>query len=167
MLRSQRTARPTLEVLEGRDLPSTIGFFAPSLVQPLTQLTSQINNATTQMQTDFNNGQTASQASQFGTADQNYAKALNDYGQIQAYNNAINQVVKADQTFLLVGIAAGIFDQNDTFFLLSAFKTINDAKSAASSDLSTANGILNTTFANNNFFSSNTGQTTLASVLNS
>jgi len=167
MMRSQRTVRPTLEVLEGRDLPSTFGLSIPSLVQPLTQLTNQINTATTQMATNFNNGQTASQASNFPAADNDYAKALNNYGQIQAYNNAITQVATADQNFILVGFFVGAFDQNDAFSLFAAFKTINDAKSAASSNLSTANGILNTTFANNNFFSGNPGETTLASILNS
>jgi hypothetical protein len=139
--------RPQLERLEGREMPSTLGFFLPTLIQPVVQATNQLTSQLNTMNSDFSKLQkdaTAAAGAFNQTIASDYAKLGNDFGQITALNSQVKAQVSADQTFLFLLAFSGALDQSDTFFLFSAFNTLSNDLSSANSTLSSANSVANT-----------------------
>jgi hypothetical protein len=127
-------------------MPSTLGFFLPTLAQPVVQATNQLTSQLKTMNSNFSKLQTDATAAAGAfnqTIASDYAKLGNNFGQITALNSQVQMQVSTDQTFLFVLSFSGALDQSDTFFLFSTFTTLSNDLSTANSVLSSANSIAN------------------------
>src|SRR4051812_16145400 len=92
-------ARPQLEELEDRALPSLVGLVFPTLTQVITeavqQMSTNANNLRAgfvQLQTVANSSATATPSS---TSQQLYAQTAYDYGQVVALNSQVQAQIAA------------------------------------------------------------------------
>jgi hypothetical protein len=142
------TFRPSLEVLEERDVPSVAGvalyFAVPSFV-------SQSNAASTSW--------TASPQSDFITLQQNIqtqgwtattvgslSKVMSDYGSAEQTYNFASHISSLLETGLLMGAASGVFDAGDAIIWWSAWTQLRNLDNTVSHDAGVANGIASTSF---------------------
>lgn len=139
-LPTSRFFRPTLEVLETRELPSS-GVSGLLLSQSLGQLATDLGNALTILRSNAQN-LSKDLSGSTGAPNQNilgdYAKTAFNYGQVQAFTQGINTLGKADLGF--IAFAGGGSSQNT---MLSALLSINSDISKANNDLNQALSTVN------------------------
>jgi hypothetical protein len=149
---SSKTFRPSLEQLESRDLPSTLGAVLPFVVDRLIVERGLKNSGTwtSNFQTDFN--QLQSDIVTLGPQDPATTAALSrtmsDYGFAQSTFDVTANVVELLKGGLAFGISNGFFDQSDVVPILFSVRDINILVGTTAAQEKTVNTLANTPFAN-------------------
>ncbi|HEY7427273.1 MAG TPA: hypothetical protein VH682_23765 [Gemmataceae bacterium] len=137
------TFRPSLEVLETRDVPSVAGaalmFAAPSYIS---QSSTSANALTFGLENDFNVVQNNIQTQGWTSVTQaSLAKAMSDFGFAEQTYNFVGQINSLLETGLLLGAAGGLFGAEDASIWLSTWTQLHTLDNTVNQDAGIANGI--------------------------
>jgi hypothetical protein len=154
------TFRPSLEVLEARDVPSNAGvalFFA--VPSDISQSKASASSWTFSLQNDFNTLQNNIQTQGWTVATAgSLAKAMSDYGFAEQTYSFVSQINYMLEAGLLFGVGGGVFGKQDVGIWLSTWTQLHNLDNTISHDAGVANGIAHSPF------STPGGQTTIAEL---
>jgi hypothetical protein len=135
--------RPSLEALEGRELPSTAGILLFIAGQTVQQADQKVQADNTKLQADVNTQKNSPLGSNF----QALAATTNaDRAQLQTDFTALKNANQQAQGLELFAFLSGGFDQTDVFFLFTSLGSINQGTSDAQSVPGQVTSLGNQTF---------------------
>jgi hypothetical protein len=139
------TFRPSLEVLEGRDAPSTAGvalsFAAPTFINQSSVSTS---SWTSGLQIDFSVLQNAVQTQGWTSVTVGtLAKVMSDYGFAKQTYNFVSSIDNLLETGLLLGAASGAFGEDDAGIWLSTWIQLHNLDRLVNQDTGITDGVAN------------------------
>jgi hypothetical protein len=149
---SSKTFRPSLEQLESRDMPSTLGAVMPFIIDRVIVDKGLKNSGgwTSNFQTDFNALQ--SDIVHLGpsnpTTIADLSKTMADFGFAQQTFNLADNTVELLRAGLAFGISGGFFDESDIVPILFSVREINTLAATTAAQKNTVNTLANTPFAN-------------------
>jgi hypothetical protein len=115
---ANRSCRPRLESLEGRELPSGAGFFLYLLGGGLQNQVNAVNKDMTNLQGSVQTMTTTQDSNTFTSASQATDANLK---QLQTDFTALKNTSQSDNGFLTLALFSGALDSSDIFFLFSYF----------------------------------------------
>jgi hypothetical protein len=151
-LSSSKTFRPSLEQLESRDMPSTLGAVMPFIIDRVIVERGLKNSGgwTSNFQNDFN--QLQADIKTFGPTNpqviSDLSRAMADFGFAQQTFNLADNTVELLRAGLTFGISNGFFDQSDVVPILFSVREINNLVGTTAAQKNTVNTLANTPFAN-------------------
>lgn len=149
-----RSVRPTLEQLEGRDLPSFLfpGTAVSNLVQPLNALNQDLQNHKSDLLNVVNNTLKPNNTPfPPGNAGQSFAKAVQDYQSMLNDQHAINALVKADLAFIQAAATSELSSGDPIDFIVLNFGQLLgiNVQAQFTNAATTANNAVNDTTVQN------------------